>query len=52
MNCEKGVASRVVEGKYPSLYDKSFSDNHRKDIQISCWNTVIVALKLESGIAE
>ena len=52
MNCEKGVASREVEGKYPSLYDKSFSDNHRKDIQISCWNTVIVALKLESGIAE
>ena len=32
MNREKGVAPREIEGKYPSLYDKSFSDNHRKDI--------------------
>ena len=35
-----------------SLYDKIFSDNHRKDTQINCWNAVAVALKLESGVAE
>ena len=33
MNREKGVALWKVERKYADLYDKSLSDNHRKDKQ-------------------
>ena len=33
MNPEKGITPGEVVRRYPALYNKSFSDNHQKDIK-------------------
>ena len=43
MHCGKRIALWEAVWRYLALYNKSWIDNHRKEIQRNCWNTVALA---------